>query len=259
MQENLKVAIVQSDLHWENRDLNLARFESHLLSIKEKVDLIVLPEMFTTAFSMNAKDLAETMDGDSLLWMKKAAKWKEACLTGSLIIKEQSRYFNRMFFVHPDERVEFYDKRHLFRLAKENEVFTAGKEKTIVEIKNWRINLNVCYDLRFPVWARNTSDYDVLVNVANWPIQRIDAWDSLIKARAIENQSYVLACNRVGEDQKGNRYDGHSAVVDYAGKVKAQMIDDEGVLLQVLEKQALDDFRKKLPFYQDQDKFEIEV
>ncbi len=255
--ENLRIAIVQSKLHWENRDQNLAHFESHLLGIQEDLDLIILPEMFTTGFSMNAESQAESMDGDSLLWMKKVAKWKKACLTGSLIIQEDNQYYNRMFFVYPDESFKYYDKRHLFRLANEHEVYTPGSTKVIVQLKNWDINLNVCYDLRFPVWARNTQDYDVLLNVANWPKQRIDAWDTLIKARAIENQAYVLACNRVGEDPKTNVYDGHSSVVDYAGKLLAQSIGEEEIIFYTLNKQDLLDFRNKLPFHRDQDSFEI--
>lgn len=259
MEDRLKVAIIQSNLVWENKNQNLANFESHLIRLQESVDLIILPEMFTTGFSMNASTQAEAMDGPTVLWLKKVAKWKQACITGSIIIKDNNEFYNRMMFFYPDETYEYYDKRHLFRLAKEHEVFTEGKARQIVRLKKWRINLNVCYDLRFPVWTRNRQDYDVLINVANWPSQRIDAWDALLKARAIENQVFVLACNRIGKDPKGNNYSGHSSIVDYSGIVLKQAINEEAILIHTLEKSAQQSFTQKLAFYKDQDEFDIQL
>lgn len=257
MIENLKIAIIQTELFWEEKSKNLATLEGHLFPIKEELDLIVLPEMFSTGFSMEAEKLAEDMKGATVDWMSIMARFKQATIVGSLIIKENGQYFNRLICAHQNGEVEHYDKRHLFRLAGEDKIFTAGKKQKTINIKGWNIRLSVCYDLRFPVWSRNTNGYDILLNVANWPVPRIKAWRALNIARAIENQCYVLACNRVGKDQKGNDYSGHSTIIDFQGATIDERINDQGVLFAELNKQSLEKFKEKLPFYLDKDTFEI--
>ena len=200
MKNELNIIGIQSSIVWEKPEANLEYFDQQISKLPSTVDLVILPEMFTTGFSMNPISIAETMEGPTVKWMVITAKIYSMAIVGSVVIKENDQYFNRLFFVHPNGHIETYDKRHLFTLAKENDQYTSGNERLIVLYKGWRICPLICYDLRFPVWSRNTNEYDLLVYVANWPSIRIDAWDTLLKARAIENISYCIGVNRVGED-----------------------------------------------------------
>ncbi|HBK70487.1 MAG TPA: amidohydrolase, partial [Flavobacteriaceae bacterium] len=211
MKNILKITIIQSELVWENSAQNRQVFLEKIKSISEVVDLIILPEMFTTGFTMNPEKVAETMDGETIHWLKYLAKEKNTAITGSLIIKEGNKYYNRLVFVHPTGEIKTYDKRHTFTLAGEDKIYTAGNKKLIVAYKGWKICPMICYDLRFPVWSRNTDDYNLLIYVANWPKPRITAWSTLLKARAIENMSYVVGVNRIGADDNGHEYSGNSA------------------------------------------------
>ena len=258
--ENLNIAILQANLHWENSSENLVMFDELLQQISEKTDLIILPEMFSTGFSMNAENLAETMNGKSVEWMKKKAGELESAITGSLIITENGNYFNRLFFVYPDGSYKTYDKRHTFTLAKEDQTYTAGKERLVVDFKGWKICPLICYDLRFPVYARNTEDYDVLIYVANWPEKRVNAWDALLKARAIENMSYCVGVNRTGEDGDGYVYNGHSAVYDCLGNAMTTL-DREAIFVEELElkRSHIREMRGKLKFLEDRDDFSLHL
>jgi predicted amidohydrolase len=255
--QDLNVAILQADLVWENPDENLAYFTKEIQTIDENVDLIVLPEMFTTGFSMNAKILAEEVNGRSLKWMQQTAQEKQACVTGSIIIIEKDNYYNRLYWVFPDQTVETYNKKHLFTLAKEQETYTAGKEKRIVTYKGWKFCPLICYDLRFPVWARNTEDYDVLLYIANWPEKRTAAWDALLKARAIENMAYCVGVNRVGKDGNGYPYSGHSAIYDALGNRITKSDNHHEIFTEThqLIYKDLQNTRKKLGFLRDRDSF----
>jgi omega-amidase len=205
----MKIALLNTTLVWENPAKNRANLEQKINSINESINLIVLPEMFTSGFTMNPKNVAETMQGETVSWLKQVAKAKNCAITGSLVITENENYFNRLLFVFPDGKIEFYDKRHLFTLAGEDKVYTSGKEKLIVTYKGFKICPLICYDLRFPVFARNVENYDLLLYVANWPKPRINAWDILLKARAVENMSYVIGVNRIGNDNNNLEYVGH--------------------------------------------------
>ena len=227
MKKILNVLGLQADLAWENPKKNLKQFEEQLARIHQKFDLAVLPEMFTTGFTMSPERVAEDIDGPTLQWMQKMAKTYDAAFLGSLPIKEGNQFYNRLFFVHPSGKTETYNKRHSFTLAGENKVYTSGNEKLIVSYKSWNICPLICYDLRFPVWARNTEDYDVLIYIANWPVTRIKAWETLLKARAIENMCYTIGVNRVGKDANGYVYSGNSLIVDYLGTVCAHLKENE--------------------------------
>lgn len=253
----MKVAVIQSPLVWENPQLNRNYFEAKINTIVSEVDLIVLPEMFTTGFTMQAEAVAETMQGQTMLWLQSLAKARKCAITGSLIVTEDGKFYNRMVFVFPTGEVQQYDKRHLFTLAGENVVFTAGTEKIIIEYKGWKICPLICYDLRFPVFSRNTENYDLLIYVANWPKTRINAWDTLLKARAIENMSYTIGVNRLGVDGTNLEYVGHSQIVDYLGNSVLEPQKGEGVFIAELDKNRLLDTRKKLDFLKDQDHFEL--
>ena len=258
MQEQLKVAIVQSDLVWENSEQNRVNFYNKIESISEKIDLIVLPEMFTTGFTMNPEKVAETMQGKTVSWMVKLAATKNIAITGSLVIRENSNYYNRLFFVFPDGTIEYYDKRHTFTLAGEDRVYTAGKNKLIINYKGWSICPLICYDLRFPVWARNVEDYDLLLYVANWPKKRIAAWDTLLKARAIENMCYTIGVNRIGFDDNKYEYTGHSACYDVLGeKISSIKPNEETIEIITLKKEMVTKLREKLQFLNDRDSFTI--
>ncbi|SDB64197.1 Predicted amidohydrolase [Flavobacteriaceae bacterium MAR_2010_188] len=258
MEDQLKVAILQSDLVWENAEENRINFTNQLIGLNDTVDLIVLPEMFSTGFSMNAEELYETMEGDTINWMQKMAGQKHAAIIGSLIIKDEDKFYNRLFFVHPNGKIETYDKRHTFSLAGEHEVYEKGTSRLVVDYKGWKICPLVCYDLRFPAWSRNTEDFDVLIYVANWPEARIKAWDILLQARAIENMCYSVGVNRVGEDGNGYNYVGHSAVYDMLGKRLDELQSDEVSLATVvLDQNILHETRNKLNFLADRDVFEV--
>ena len=253
----MKIALIQTDLIWENPSQNRNNFETKINSIASDVDLIVLPEMFSTGFSMHPEQLAESMQGETVTWLQHLAKAKNLALTGSLIIKENGNFYNRMVFVFPSGEMQYYDKRHLFSLAGENEVYLAGAKKQIVDYKGWKICLQICYDLRFPVFARNTEEYDLLIYVANWPTTRILAWDTLLKARAIENMCYTIGVNRIGEDGNDHPYPGHSQVIDFLGKNLTEPSGESTILTATLDKTEMLETRKKLGFLNDRDQFSI--
>jgi len=256
--KNLSVTLLQSDLVFEDISENLNAFTLKLNHLKEATDVVVLPEMFTTGFSMNAKELAEKITGKTVTWMRKKAKKLDVLVIGSLIIKENNHYYNRLIAAFPNATIQYYDKHHLFTLSGEDKVYTAGQERLQFNYKGWHICPLVCYDLRFPAWARNTTNYDVLIYIASWPKPRIDAWDTLLKARAIENMSYVLGVNRIGIDGNNLEYSGHSAVYDALGKKLSHDKENEEVIINVLlNKKDLKSIRKKLNFLEDRDCFEL--
>ncbi len=249
----MKTALIQTQLFWENPNENRKLFEQKINSISENVDLIVLPEMFTSGFTMNPEKVAETMIGDTIQLLKSLAKTKNCAITGSLVISENNNFYNRMVFVFPDGNIDYYDKKHLFTLAGENQVYKAGNQKKIVEFRNFKICLQVCYDLRFPTFASNLEDYDVLIYVANWPKTRINAWDILLKARAIENMCFAIGVNRVGVDNNNLEYIGHSQVNDYLGNTLIEPQELEGIFTIKLNKLPMLETRKKLGFLKDRD------
>lgn len=255
----LTVSIIQTDLVWENKVANLEHLERKIMGIKERTELVILPEMFSTGFSMNTEMLAEEMEGDTLAWMKKISFAKKVALTGSFMVKENGNNFNRLVWMLPNGDYGYYDKRHLFGYAGEDKHFTAGNKRLIASIKGWRINLLICYDLRFPVWSRqqNNDEYDILLYVANWPEKRSHAWKSLLTARAIENQSYVIGVNRVGSDGHGNQHSGDSSIIDPMGEVIFQKSNEAFINTFTLDKTALLETRQKLPFLKDGDSFTI--
>lgn len=255
----LSVTIMQSHLHWENPIANRQSFSEKIKSISEETDLIILPEMFTTGFSMNASSLSEEPNGETLHWMISEAKKNNTAITGSIIVKDAKKFFNRLYFVFPSGDYTHYDKRHTFTLAGEHLTFNAGKKQLILEYKGWKICPLICYDLRFPVWARNTKDYDLLLYVANWPVKRIIAWDTLLKARAIENMAYCIGVNRVGLDGNNYEYNGHSAAFDVLGEqISTTDFEVEFIQTIVLNKVELNDHRQKLQFLADRDLFTLE-
>lgn len=252
----MKTALLQTQLIWENPQQNRKFLEEKTQTISDDVALIVLPEMFTSGFTMNPESVAETMHGETITWLQKLAKEKNCAITGSLVIKENDKYYNRLVFVFPNGEIQHYDKRHLFTLAGEDKVYTSGTDKLIVDYQGFKICPMICYDLRFPVFARNVEDYDILIYVANWPKPRINAWDILLKARAVENMSYVIGVNRVGADAN-LEYTGHSQVVDFLGNYIIEPQTIEGVFITEFNKEKLLETRKKLNFLNDRDAFEI--
>ncbi|MFV0590779.1 MAG: amidohydrolase [Draconibacterium sp.] len=254
--ENLKITIVQPDIIWENIPANLNKYEKLLSDVKE-TDIIVFPEMFTTGFSMNPEKLREPMGGPTISWMKEMAQEKDASVLGSLIIKESGLIYNRAVWVFPDGKVKIYDKRHLYTMGKEHLYYKAGHSKTIVEYKGWKLCPLICYDLRFPVWARNTEDYDVLIYMANWPSPRHHVWKNLLVARAIENQCYCIGVNRSGSDGAGLSYLGNSACVSPKGFADF-MPETKSVQTFEISYSDLHKFRKNFPLLHDRDSFNIE-
>ena len=262
---DLRITIVQSQLHWEARDKNLEMFDKLISGLKGKTDLIVLPEMFTTGFSMNTKALAENTPGLTLEWMQHKAIETNVAITGSIIAAEEGKYFNRLLWVDPDGSWKKYDKRHLFTMVGEDQYFTAGTDRLVVNYKGWRILPLVCYDLRFPVWARNKKqdngkpEFDVIIYVANWPEVRKNPWKKLLEARAIENQVFVIAANRVGKDMKDIAYSGDSAIIDPYGEYLTEGDPGKEQLIQAtISYQTLSDFRKKFPVLNDGDEFRLQ-
>jgi omega-amidase len=252
----LYITLVQPDIVWENKVSNLQQYEEMIAGIKPPKQVVVLPEMFSTGFSMAPERLAEPMDGRSVTWMVSMAVKYKCILAGSLIIEEEGKYYNRMLWVQPDGVIGFYDKRHLFAYAHENKHYTRGDVRQIVQVNGWRINLQVCYDLRFPVWARNTgNEYDVLLYAANWPEPRSLAWRTLLQARAIENMCYVVGVNRVGTDGKGNNYTGDSSVFGPLGEKIWQHANEPVCHTVTLEYDTLQKTRASFPFLEDADKF----
>lgn len=262
MSGNLRISLLQSALHWENAQANLEMFSEKISLLKGETDIIVLPEMFSTGFSMNAAALAEPMTGQAIQWMKKTAAGKNCIVTGSLMIREDNFFYNRLIWMQPDGHFIQYDKRHLFRLAHEEKTYTPGKKKIIIAYKGWRILPLVCFDLRFPVWSRRTkeADYDVLIYAANWPERRVTAWSQLLIARAIENQCYVAGVNRVGNDGNQVYHSGESAVINYKGEeISGIPAHEECTETVVLNLNELQDFRRQLPFIDDADDFTINL
>ncbi len=267
---SLTITTIQTNLYWENKQANLLVLEDHLRNIEEKTEIVVLPEMFSTGFSMRPKDLAETMEGETVNWMKETAQKYRVVLTGSVIIEENEKYYNRMIWMLPNGQFAYYDKRHLFAFAGEDQQYTAGNKRLIAQVKGWKINLQVCYDLRFPVWARQQTvlpqtedesskspEYDLLIYVANWPERRSHAWKTLLCARAIENQCYVVGVNRVGKDGNDIYHSGNSMVIDPLGEVLYHMADEEDTFTITLQKDQLENVRTKFPFWKDGDGFVI--
>ncbi len=254
----MKVLIVQTTLHWEQPEINRAHIANLISEKASEADLVVLPEMFTSGFTMNPKLVAETMQGDTIKWMRKLSQQYQTAITGSLVILENGHYYNRLVFVHPNGDIDQYDKRHTFTLAREHENYTAGTQQVIINYMGWRICPLICYDLRFPVWSRNTQNYDILLYVANWPEPRVNAWDALLKARAIENMAYCIGVNRVGKDGNDHNYVGHSGVYDVLGhKIDKLILESENVALVTLEKEHVQSTRAKLRFLDDRDGFEF--
>lgn len=259
---NLLVTVIQTNLHWEDKKANLQMLEEKIGNIKERTEVVVLPEMFSTGFSMKPEKLAETMEGETVQWMKRVAAERKIILTGSVIIKENDNYFNRLIWMLPNGQSGIYDKRHRFAFAGEDKHYTAGNKRLIASVKGWKINLQVCYDLRFPVWARQQSqsegpEYDVLIYVANWPERRSLAWKTLLQARAIENQCYVIGINRVGNDGNNIYHSGDSMIIDPLGEIMYYKKDEEDVFTISLDKEHLKTIREKLPFLKDADHFMI--
>lgn len=271
----LTVTTIQTNLHWEDKYANLQSLEKKILAIKEKTEIVVLPEMFSTGFSMQPQKLAEKMDGPTVTWMKRLAAEKKIILTGSVIIEEEGHYYNRLIWMLPNGHYGVYDKHHRFAFAGEDKQYSAGNRRLIASVKGWRINLMVCYDLRFPVWSRQTPsslaedergldqdagaqlEYDLLIYVANWPERRCHAWKTLLPARAIENQCYVVGVNRVGKDGHDIYHSGDSMIIDPLGEVLYQETHNEDVFTITLHKQHLEEVRYKFPFWRDADAFAI--
>ncbi|MEM6964362.1 MAG: amidohydrolase [Bacteroidota bacterium] len=253
----LRVTLVQSDIIWERIDENLSNFAQRITLLANQTDIIILPEMFTTGFSMNPASVAEKMNGKTMEWLAHQAKAAAAVVTGSFVAEENGAYFNRLVWMQPDGKYYSYDKKHLFTLAKENEYYQAGTERLVVEWKGWKICPLICYDLRFPVWSRNNVGYDLLIYIASWPTPRTNAWQTLLAGRAIENQAYTIGVNRVGEDNNKLNYSGASSVIDYSGKTIYSAVEQEAIFTATLDYEKQRHFRTKLNFLADQDAFQL--
>ena len=253
----MKIALVQTHLHWENADANLAHIDKHIASIHQPVDVIVLPEMFATGFSMRPEALAKDSSTKALDKMKQWAAEKSCVVTGSLMFEDDGKFYNRMIWMRPNGDDLHYDKRHLFTLGEEHNHYSPGSKQLTVDHNGWKIRMIVCYDLRFPVWCRNDNDYDLMIVVANWPERRSFAWKQLLITRAIENQSYVAAVNRVGEDGNGIYHSGDSTVLDFKGETLTSAVHDEIVLYQALDREPMMEFRKHFPFLASRDEFKL--
>ncbi len=262
--QNLRITLIQTTLHWVDITANLDMLTHKVTGITEATDLIILPETFSTGFSMDPEKYAEEVsESKAIAWMRTVAKQKNCVITGSLMLKENGKFFNRLIWMQPDGKFQHYNKRHLFTLSHEDEAFTSGHEKLTVELKGWKIRPLICYDLRFPVWSKNlpdedgNPDYDLLLYVANWPDKRAYAWKHLLIARAIENQAYVAGLNRVGNDGNDNYYSGDSMVLGPLGQVLYHKIQEEDVFTVELEYQQLEGLRKTFPFLKDADTFTL--
>jgi len=252
--QDLTITLVQTHLVWEDIDANLALFDTRLEDIGDPTDLIILPEMFSTGFSMNAESLAEEMTGRAVTWLRAKAVEKKTVITGSVMVKEAGRFFNRLVWARPDGQLITYDKKHLFRYAGEEKVYTAGRRQVTLERNGWRIRPFICYDLRFPIWVRNLNQgYDLAIFVANWPAKRAAHWRTLLRARAIENQAFVAAVNRVGTDGNGFEYSGHSALIDPTGRVLFEAEKDSCAPTLHLPYKVLADYRAQFPAWMDAD------
>lgn len=254
---NLKITTVQSELVWQDPKLNRAAFDILLSSINNETDLVVLPEMFTTGFTMDSKSYAEEQKGETLVWLRRWAQKLNSSIIGTYIVERNSAFYNSAVCVMPDGKYYAYDKRHLFRMGEEDKFFTPGRKQVEINIKGWKIRPLICYDLRFPVWSRNNTDYDVLIYMANWPKSRSYIWSTLLSARAIENQCYVVGVNRVGKDGNNLDYNGLSSVYDFSGNILYQKIDNPEVYTIELNKEELLSFKKQFPAHIDQDEFSL--
>ena len=259
MKEDLHISLIQSSLHWENPGTNVEMFTAKINDISEKTDLILLPEMFSTGFSMHPEQFAETMDGKVVQWMKKMSHEKKAVICGSLMMKDGNKFYNRLLWVRPDGSIEYYDKRHLFGLGEEHQHYSSGEKRLMVELKGWKILPLICYDLRFPAWCRNSDNYDLLVFVANWPERRVNAWKTLLEARAIENQCYVVGLNCVGNDGNGIYHTGESSLIDPRGEIWFREGHFEHTHTFTLSYHHLHHIRELLPFLKDKDEFEFKL
>lgn len=256
--QDLNIALVQCSLEWEDSEGNIRQFEHRLNDVPTETDLVVLPEMFTTGFTMSPETVAEPVNGPRLQWMQQWSEKNKKAITGSIVVQDNGHYYNRMYFVHAGE-THYYNKRHLFRMAGEHEHYSPGTERVIVSLNGWSILLQVCYDLRFPVWSRNRNDYDLALYVANWPAARSSAWTALLRARAIENYGYTAGVNRVGTDGKGIDYNGSSAVFDPKGECLGNLNDNqEGIIYTKLSGDELLRYREKFPVHLDADNFTID-
>ena len=272
---SLTITLIQPNLFWEDKKANLEMLSKKIESIQEKTEVIILPEMFSTGFSMKPELFAEKMNGETVQWVKNIAAEKKIILTGSVIVEDSSpstqgekKFYNRLIWMLPNGEYGIYDKRHLFAYGNEHTHYNAGSKRLIASVKGWKINLQVCYDLRFPVWARQSSssreeeqkqEYDLLVYVANWPERRSLAWKTLLQARAIENQCYVVGVNRVGNDGNGIYHSGDSMIVDPLGEILYQKTNDEDIFTYTLQKEKLVEVREKFPFWKDADSFNINM
>ena len=256
--QDVTITLVQTDLVWEDKLRNLANFSRILGGLQDHTDLVVLPEMFTTGFSMNAPLLAEEMDGSAVQWLSDSAASLGSVVAGSVIIQEQGKYYNRLIWMRPDGSFDTYDKRHLFRMAGEKQYFTPGSQRRIAEIKGWRFCPQICYDLRFPVWSRNRGDYHVLLYAANWPESRRETWNCLLRARAIENQAYVIGLNRIGSDGNNIAYSGDSVILDPKGIALSRVRPyEDSVETLKLTFRDLQEFRESFPVALDADEFKL--
>jgi omega-amidase len=264
MHQDLIITLIQSELYWQNTDANLGMFEEKIWSIGEKTHLIILPEMFTTGFTMDAAQFAEHMNGKTFKWMKQQAEQTGAVIAGSYIVRENDAYYNRLVWMEPNGSYAWYDKRHLFRMVGEHNHYRAGNSLLVRNLNGWKVCPLTCYDLRFPVWSRNRWDndkkslaYDLLIYVANWPEKRINAWDILLQARAVENLCYTVGVNRTGKDGKDTLYNGHSAVINPKGRKMLYTDEKEAIKTLSLDYEKLQAFRHKFPAYLDADEFII--
>lgn len=251
----LRIALIQSPLYWEDARMNRQMFSWKIRDLSGEADIIVLPEMFTTGFTMKPDHVAEDTDGPTTQWMLELAHETGAVITGSVVIREQKHYFNRLLWADPHGQVLHYDKRHLFAMAGEDKVYTPGNRRLIVEWKNWRICPLICYDLRFPVWSRNSEQIDLLLYVANWPEPRRSHWQHLLRARAIENQCFVAGVNRLGRDDNGLEYSGDSTLIDFQGEILASSARSETTLQVTISHEDLKSGRERFPFLADRDEF----
>jgi len=261
---SLTITLIQTEISWQNKAANLLMLKNKIDAIDERTEIIVLPEMFSTGFTMQPELFAETMEGETVQWMKDIAATNKIILTGSIIIIENEKYFNRLIWMLPNGQFGYYDKRHLFAYVDEDKYYTAGQKRLIASVKGWKINLQICYDLRFPVWSRQQSsdtetEYDLLINVANWPERRNHAWKTLLCARAIENQCFVVGVNRVGKDGKNIYHSGNSLVINPLGQVLYHKSDDEDVCTITLQKEDVEKVRTQFPFWKDADLFTIDL
>jgi omega-amidase len=257
MNSHLRVTLVQSDIAWQDPGANRRRLAGHFRGLAGHTDLIVLPEMFSTGFSMDAEGLAEQMDGPTIGWMREEAAAMGCVIAGSVIVRDQGRHYNRLVWARPDGTLEHYDKRHLFRMAGEHEHYAAGGARLTMELKGWRVCPLICYDLRFPVWSRGRGDFDLLLYVANWPARRAHAWSALLRARAIENLCYVAGVNRIGRDGNGASYAGDSVALDFLGQPLSSEGGGDRVETAVLDLQSLRSYRESFPAHLDADAFEL--